>query len=67
MRPETMTWLSTDQVAAFVELARHGSLRAAAQQLLITEQGVPIASWCSKRGWARSSIANVAARAAPVR
>ncbi len=32
--------LSTDQVAAFVELARQGSLRAAAQGLHITEQGV---------------------------
>ena len=32
--------LSTDQVAAFVQLARHGSLRLAAVQLLITEQGV---------------------------
>jgi DNA-binding transcriptional LysR family regulator len=32
--------LSTDQVAAFVELARQGSLRKAAEGLLITEQGV---------------------------
>ena len=32
--------LSTDQVAAIVELARHGSLRGAAQALFITEQGV---------------------------
>jgi DNA-binding transcriptional LysR family regulator len=32
--------LSTDQVAAFVELARAGSLRAAAEVLHITEQGV---------------------------
>ncbi|HVW00090.1 MAG TPA: LysR family transcriptional regulator [Planctomycetaceae bacterium] len=32
--------LSTDQVAAFVELARLGSLRAAAEVLLITEQGL---------------------------
>lgn len=32
--------LSTDQVAAFVELARAGSLRKAADGLLITEQGV---------------------------
>ena len=32
--------LSTDQVAAFVELARHGSLRAAAVTLHLTEQGV---------------------------
>src|SRR5262245_35253918 len=32
--------LSTDQVEAFVELARQGSLRAAAQVLHITEQGV---------------------------
>jgi len=32
--------LSTDQVAAFAELARQGSLRGAAQQLIITEQGV---------------------------
>jgi DNA-binding transcriptional LysR family regulator len=32
--------LSTDQIAAFVELARQGSLHAAAGQLHITEQGV---------------------------
>jgi DNA-binding transcriptional LysR family regulator len=32
--------LSTDQVAAFVELARQGSLRGAAAVLHITEQGV---------------------------
>jgi DNA-binding transcriptional LysR family regulator len=32
--------LSTDQVAAFVELARRGSLRGAAVALAITEQGV---------------------------
>ena len=32
--------LSTDQVAAFVELAREGQIRAAASALAITEQGV---------------------------
>jgi DNA-binding transcriptional LysR family regulator len=32
--------LSTDQVAAFVELARQGSIREAARNLHITEQGV---------------------------
>ena len=32
--------LSTDQVAAFVELAREGQIRAAANALAITEQGV---------------------------
>src|SRR6478672_2971210 len=32
--------LSTDHLAAFVELARSGSLRRAAEGLLITEQGV---------------------------
>jgi DNA-binding transcriptional LysR family regulator len=32
--------LSTDQLAAFVELARQGSIRAAAGALLLTEQGV---------------------------
>lgn len=32
--------ISTDQVVAFVELARQGSLRGAAQELHITEQGV---------------------------
>jgi DNA-binding transcriptional LysR family regulator len=37
---ETPLSLSTDQVAAFVELARTGSLRKAADGLLITEQGV---------------------------
>src|SRR5262245_13897856 len=31
---------SIDQVAAFVELARRGSLRAAAQSLFISEQGL---------------------------
>src|SRR3954470_18470870 len=38
--PDTPLSLSTDQVAAFVELARTGSLRRAADGLLITEQGV---------------------------
>ena len=37
---ETTLSLSTDQVAAFVELARRGSLRAAAEALFITEQGL---------------------------
>lgn len=32
--------LSTDQIAAFVELARQGSIRRASETLLITEQGV---------------------------
>ena len=32
--------LSTDQVSAFVEVARQGSLRRAAQVLVITEQGL---------------------------
>jgi DNA-binding transcriptional LysR family regulator len=32
--------LSTDQVAAFVQLARQGSLRAAAETLFISEQGL---------------------------
>src|SRR5262249_35527229 len=32
--------LSTDQVAAFVELARQGSLRRAAGELHLTEQGL---------------------------
>jgi DNA-binding transcriptional LysR family regulator len=32
--------LSTDQVAAFVELSRRGSLRAAAEVLNVTEQGL---------------------------
>jgi DNA-binding transcriptional LysR family regulator len=38
--PDQPLSLSTDQIAAFVELARAGSLRAAAEGLLITEQGV---------------------------
>src|SRR3954454_10916925 len=38
--PDAPLSLSTDQVAAFVELARAGSLRKAADGLLITEQGV---------------------------
>ncbi len=37
--PETPS-LSTDQISAFVELARQGSLRAAAAGLHLTEQGV---------------------------
>ena len=36
----TFLSLSTDQVAAFVQLARQGSLRDAARVLHITEQGV---------------------------
>jgi len=36
----TMPSLSTDQVSAFVELSRQGSLRAAASELHLTEQGV---------------------------
>src|SRR5262249_13528373 len=39
MRHESPS-LSTDQVAAFVELARQGSLRRASEALRITEQGV---------------------------
>ena len=38
--PQTLPSLSTDQLAAFVELAKSGSLRAAAAALHITEQGV---------------------------
>lgn len=37
---ETVPSLSTDQVAAFVELARQGSLRLAARTLHISEQGL---------------------------
>lgn len=38
--PQARSSLSCDQVAAFVELSRQGSLRAAAESLFITEQGV---------------------------
>lgn len=38
--PRDVPSLSTDQVAAFVELARQGSLRRAGEALHITEQGV---------------------------
>jgi DNA-binding transcriptional LysR family regulator len=38
--PTSLPSLSTDQVAAFVELARLGSLRQAARELHITEQGL---------------------------
>ena len=38
--PSALPSLSTDQVAAFVELARQGSLRGAGEVLHITEQGV---------------------------
>ena len=40
MTADTLPSLSTDQVAAFVELARGGSIRAAAERLFITEQGL---------------------------
>jgi DNA-binding transcriptional LysR family regulator len=40
MTSKTTPSLSTDQVAAFVELARQGSLRAAAEALFISEQGL---------------------------
>src|SRR2546422_11743609 len=38
--PDPVLSLSTDQVAAFVELSRQGSLRHAAAVLHITEQGL---------------------------
>jgi DNA-binding transcriptional LysR family regulator len=38
--PATLPHLSTDQVAAFVELARQGQIRSTAGSLGITEQGV---------------------------
>ena len=38
--PEVLPHLSTDQVAAFVEVSRHGQIRAAAGVLAITEQGL---------------------------
>ena len=38
--PGAIPSLSTDQVAAFVEVARHGSLRRAAEVVVITEQGL---------------------------
>ena len=38
--PPPIASLSPDQVAAFVELSRQGSLRKAAEALFITEQGV---------------------------
>jgi DNA-binding transcriptional LysR family regulator len=40
MSAELPPSLSTDQVAAFVQLARQGSLRAAAESLFISEQGL---------------------------
>ena len=40
MRTAASPSLSTEQVAAFVELARRGSLRAAAESLFISEQGL---------------------------
>lgn len=38
--PDSLPQLSTDQVGAFVELSRQGQIRAAAQVLGITEQGL---------------------------
>lgn len=38
--PSKIPSMSTDQLAAFVELANQGSLRAAAEKLHITEQGL---------------------------
>src|SRR5258708_12761759 len=40
MPTDSLPSISTDQVAAFVELARQGSLRRAAEVLLISEQGL---------------------------
>src|SRR5262245_3668185 len=40
MAGESFPSISTDQVAAFVQLARLGSLRAAAEALFISEQGL---------------------------
>ncbi len=40
LEPETSPHPSVDQVAAFIELARRGSLRAAAESLFISEQGL---------------------------
>jgi DNA-binding transcriptional LysR family regulator len=40
MKNEALPSLSTDQVTAFVELERQGSLRRAAEVLLISEQGL---------------------------
>ena len=55
--------LSTDQVAAFVELSRHGQIRAAASVLGITEQGLRNRCSRSKRSSASSCIARAAGRA----
>jgi DNA-binding transcriptional LysR family regulator len=38
--PEALPHLNTDQIAAFVELSRHGQIRAAAGTLGLTEQGL---------------------------
>jgi DNA-binding transcriptional LysR family regulator len=38
--PDTLPQLSTDQIGAFVELSRQGKIRAAAEVLGITEQGL---------------------------
>ena len=40
MAPADLPSLTTDQVAAFVQLARQGSLRGAAEVLFISEQGL---------------------------
>lgn len=40
MQAPSISSLSTDQVAAFVQLARQGSLRAAAETLFLSEQGL---------------------------
>src|SRR5258705_1175902 len=37
---QALPHVSTDQIAAFVELSRRGQIRAAAETLGITEQGV---------------------------
>ncbi len=67
MNSALSTTLSIDQVAAFVELARQGTLRRAAEGLLITEQGVRNRLLALERGWASSYIARAAARAGPAR
>ena len=59
--------VSTDQVAAFVELARHGSLRAAAETLHLTEQGVRNRLVALEQRCASSCTARAAGRAASTR
>jgi hypothetical protein len=59
---DVLPHLSTDQVAAFVEVSRHGQIRAAAGLLAISEQGLRNRLLASRRSSASSCIERCAGR-----